>query len=251
MIQSYVSKFLWTQAWRNLWRAPRRTFILLVSIAGAASSLIVFRSFVDGVQWRFRQNIFTSGIGHYQIFKKGYRSNKADTPYDYPITDVADLRSSIEKDVGRLLLFSSRQEFFGLLSRGERSIGAKGIGIQPEAEKAFLTLNHAATGSDLVGKSPTSVFLGIGLAKQLRAVSGDSVTLLVSTAGGSLNAADLQVTGTFQTGIAEIDDNLFYVPLPTVLKLLKLSGPSQILLAFSGDDENRFRDPLRRLFERR
>jgi putative ABC transport system permease protein len=62
--------------------------------------------------------------------------------------------------------------------------------------------------------------LGAGLARSLKADAGSSLTLLVSTTEGALNARDVQVAGVVTTGIAEIDQRLVYTDVATAQSLL-------------------------------
>jgi putative ABC transport system permease protein len=237
-------RFLLTNALRNLMRSPGRTLFSVLSIASAATSLVMFRSFVDGVKTRFRHNIIASGAGHYQLYTKGYRQNKGESPYDYPIRGEGNLRADIERQVGKLAMYSHRQEFSALLSVGERTLGAKGFGIDAEEEEKFFSMYRVESGSHLARQPANSIFLGSGLARQLKVAANSPLTLLLTTAKGSLNAMDMTVAGIFRTGISEIDDNIFYVHEPAALSLLRLENGSQIMLGFAGDDELKYRPAL-------
>jgi putative ABC transport system permease protein len=243
------ARFLVLSAFRNLWRAPRRTLFSVLAIAAAAASMLLFRSFVDGVKSQFRQNLITSYFGHYQISKRGYRENKGQDPYGYTIANLEQLRADIEKEVGSLAFISRRQPFQTLVSFNDRSIGATGVGIDAKEEKKFLTMNQVTSGKHLADADADGVFIGEGLAKQLGVKVGDIVTLLATTAQGSINAVDLTMTGTFKTGVVELDDSVFYVHSEVPAKLLRIRGSSQLLLGFSVSDELPLRPQLKRLLK--
>jgi putative ABC transport system permease protein len=240
-------RFLLQSAFRNLWRTPRRTLVSLTAIAAACLSLILFQSFSDGVRRTFRHNIITNYYGNFQISRKGYFENRGDDPYSFPVESVDAIRSSLSKEIPSLACFSRRQEFFALVYAGTRSLGAKGVGIDAAEEKKFLTGSEVVSGRHLADAGPGSIFLGQGLAEQLRVKAGDTLTLVVTTAGESLNASDFEVAGLFRTGVLEIDNGLFYLPFDDASKLLRTQGPSEILLGLSGEGDLRYRPVIERV----
>ena len=230
-------RFLFLGSFRNLMRSPRRTLISLLAIAAAASSLIVFQSFVEGVRSTFRENVITSEFGHYQIYDKKADRGQANDAYAHLIEDPEAIRAKIEKEVGPVKLFSRQQKFFGLLSTGDQSAGGRGLGIDADQEKEFLTLTQVHSGKHLADANQESVFIGYTFAEKLGVKPGDYVTLVVTTESGSINAMDLEVAGLFKSGITEMDSNMYMVHYETAEELLQVSGPQRILLGFEGDDE--------------
>lgn len=239
-------QFVLKTVFRNLWRKPRRTLVVLITIALAVSCMILFRSFVEGVKKTFRHNIVHSEVGQYQIYRKGYLAHKAEDPFGYPIENLAALKKVIEDEVAPLILFSGRQDFFALLNHKDRSISARGISTDATAEKSYLSLHKVISGRHLSEGPENSIFMGVGLAKQLEVKSGDTLTLVVNTAGGSLNAWDVEVVGLFKSGINEIDDNLFHIHSTLGQKLLRTKGDAKILVAFNDENDLLFKQPLTR-----
>ncbi len=250
-----VAKLIWARflimnAFRNLWRAPRRTIFSLLAIAAAATSLMLSQSYIDGVKRTFRQNLISAVYAQYQIYKKGYRTNQGDDPFGYQITDTDKIKKALEEKVGPVIFFSRRQKFFGLVNYNDRSLSGMGVGIDAEQEKSFMTLTQVVQGKHLAGSKLESIFLSTGLAEQLKVKPGDMVSVVTSTAGGSLNAADLEVVGVFQTGIRELDGSMFYVHQELAQKLLRTTGPSQILLGFAGEDELKYKAAFKDLLKK-
>jgi len=95
------------------------------------------------------------------------------------------------------------------------------------AAARFLTIK---AGEVLSGGTTASaeVMLGEALARSLNANPGSSLTLLASTTDGALNAMDVQVKGTFSTGVPEIDKRLVYTDVLTAQKLLNTQRVSTL-----------------------
>jgi putative ABC transport system permease protein len=228
-------------------RNPRRTGFSLLSIALATAAILVFESFKQSLIKATRHNIITAHYGHFEITKNGYKEGKDENPYGFQIEDTEQLRSQINEKVGNLRFMSRRQEFFGLLNYNDRSFGAVGLGIDAKEEIKFMTLAQVNEGVHLADSHPQSIFLGYGVAKTLRLKVGDVVTVLVTTAQGSMNALDLTVVGTFKTGVNDLDDRAFYVHQETAQELLKVQGAPRILIGFAQDDELPLQMPLNQL----
>lgn len=243
-------RFLGVAAIRNLGRTPRRTVISLLAIAAALAALLIFESFVAGVKKTFRHNLITTYYAHYQIMKEGYLENKGHDPFGYQISNPELIRQAIVREIGQPALFSARQTFSGMLAKDNRSIGARGIGVDAVQERGFLTANRVSEGTHLAERTADGVFLGVGLARQLGIKVGDTVTVLTNTVGGSLNALDLSVVGTFRSGINELDDVVFYLDKSVCDKLLRSQGASQILIGFAGENELAYRPKLASLLRR-
>jgi putative ABC transport system permease protein len=210
----------WLQfAWRNTLRNRRRSLVT-VSIAalGTAAMLLAggFALFTyEGLAQSSARN-----TGHLIIAKPAQFTQEEDTPLQHGLENAQALRKQLlaRDDVRQVL---PRVEFSGLLSNGDKSTVIMAAGIDPDAEFAikgpFLTIT---AGKPMRNGQVATVMLGSGLARNLKAVPGTSLTLLASTTDGVLNALDVTVEGVFSTGIAEMDKRLVYTDVATAQKLL-------------------------------
>ncbi|MEY4630969.1 MAG: hypothetical protein RIQ81_1089 [Pseudomonadota bacterium] len=241
------NRFLFMAASRNLLRSLRRTLISLLAIASAAAAMIVFQSFVDGVKKTFRKNVITSNFAHYQVTKKGYRQNDSDDPFVYQIKNSGELREKIEREVGPLRFFAQRQPFYGLINFNDRSLGGMAFGIEAAQERDFLTLVQTNSGKHLADSGDLSVFVGYKLAEKLKAKDGDLLTVLVTTQTGSMNALDLEMVGTFKSGVIQLDEGAFFIHHKVSEQLLKTEGAPLLMIGFKGDDELVHQEKLKKL----
>lgn len=239
--------FYFNLAARSLFRTPRRTVFNLLSISFATAAIVVFGSFEDSLIRVTRKNVITAHYAHYEITHREYQANKADKPFGYPILEFEELRKQIEQEVGKLAFISRRQDFFGLLNFNDKTFGGMGLGIDALEEKKFMTLAQVDAGVHLGDSPEKSIFVGKGLAESIHLKVGDSLTLLVTTANGTINAMDLEVTGIFRTGVTDLDERTFYVHQSILATLLRITGPSKILIGFSDPDELKYQVPLNKL----
>ena len=105
-----------------------------------------------------------------------------------------------------------RAEAFALASVGERSYGARILGVDADRERAASSLPALVTdGSYLQG--PGDAFVGEALARNLGLSVGDDLVLLGTALEGGVAAHVAEVTGLFATGQPAVDRSLVYVPL--------------------------------------
>lgn len=216
-------------ALRNTLRNRRRSLVT-IAIAALGTAAILLASGFALFSYQGLEQSSARDTGHLTIADPRYFEREEDTPLAFGIENYAEVRERLltDPDVRYVL---PRVQFSGLLSNGDKSVVALGIGIDPQAEfkvrGPFLTLR---SGSPLDGfdDAGQGVMLGDGLARQLNIAPGDGVTLLASTTEGALNALDLRVTGVFSTGIPEMDKRLVYTDVATAQELVASQRVSSI-----------------------
>ena len=161
---------------------------------------------------------------------------------------------------------TQRLEFSGLLSTGENSVSCIGQGIQPEYEPMVRLLDVGTAKKDLPSLSGSVIEVGERLApgKPFTAVLvrrlaaalgvhvGDSLIVVSHTVGGSINALDVAVQGTFYTSSKAFDDHTLRLPLKTAQQLLQTDAvQSLVVLLKRTEDTHRVKDELEWFFKHR
>jgi putative ABC transport system permease protein len=127
--------------------------------------------------------------------------------------------------------------FFGLVSKGDKSAAYLGTGSVPSLEKqASLAVDTVVSGAFFSDPDADQAMLGSGLARALGATTGDLVTVMSTTPEGGLNAIDASVVAVLQYPIKEIDDRLLFLPYASAARLLKSEGKANALVVLLKDD---------------
>ena len=90
---------------------------------------------------------------------------------------------------------------------------------------------HIIAGRQLAKGDDTGLLVGQGVARALKLVPGDVVTLLVSTPEGSLNSLDFEVKGVFQTFSKDFDGRAVRISLKAAHNLLDTNGANTIVVS--------------------
>lgn len=217
-------------AWRNLWRNRRRSLVTISSLALGFAAITLFSGYVRAT-YNVLGNIaiHSEAIGHLQINKKGWETDGKLNPGKYLLKP--DEVSRIQQAVSRAhpgAKAMPRLSAMGLLSNGQSSTIFVARGIHPDDFAAIRGPFRDLPGA-LSDNKPQGVTLGEGLANTLKLKLGDSGSLLASTVQGQANAADVDVTGTFNTSNALTNDKLIIMPLTMAQDLIDAKGRAEAL----------------------
>lgn len=210
----------WTRfAWLNT-RRNRRRSLVTVAIAALGTAAILLAGGFALSTYQGLAEASARTTGHLVLAHAAQFDGFEDTPLQHGLTNAEALRQRLLSDPAvRQVL--PRVEFGGLVSNGDKSVIMMGVGIEPDAEFAvkgpFLTVE---AGRELAGTERGAMMLGAGLARNLKAQPGASLTLLASTTEGAMNALDVTVAGIVSTGVPEIDQRLVYTDVATAQRLL-------------------------------
>jgi putative ABC transport system permease protein len=214
---------------RNAFRNKRRSLLNIVMIASAVSAIIIFEGFTHNMVEGLRETTIETQTGHLQLALNSFWDKKSLKPKDNLIPDYRKVVAVLQKDK-RVKYVAGRLEFFGLLSKGDESISARIVTVDPGKEISRNQYFHFVQGNALSPKKPFQLAIGSGLAKKLGVKVKDNVSLMSHTYDGIVNAMDFDVSGVFQTDISEFDDNTLLIPLKTAQKLLDTNAVEQIVV---------------------
>jgi putative ABC transport system permease protein len=209
-------------AFKNAMRNRRRSMVTLAITAigtaagllGGGFALFTYQSLAEAS---------ARDTGHLIVAAPGYFDGKDSTPMGHGLDKATQLTQRLlaRPEVQRVL---PRVQFSGLISNGDKSEIFIGTGV--DASQEFLVKGpflKRESGQLLDSQPPgqgPGILLGSALARSLGAQPGTVLTLLSTTASGSLNAIDVSVTGVVSTGITDVDKRLAMVDLATAQALL-------------------------------
>ena len=223
----------WHVGWRytRAGRAGRRngfiSFISGVSMLGIAlgvAALIIVLSVMNGFQSEVRDRML-SVIAHIEVF-----DNTGGALPDWRATAAS---AAANPAVVGAAPFVTAQ---ALVGRGDELRGAVVRGIDP-AEEGKVTELARTQGPLLALLKPGewNVVLGGELARILRAVPGDKITLVspsgqVTPAGVVPRLKQFTLVGTFEAGHYEYDSGLALIHIDDAARLFRVEGPTGVQL---------------------
>jgi putative ABC transport system permease protein len=194
--------------------------------------LILSGGFIHDTFFRLGEVIIHSQTGHVQIAKVGFFSFGSRSPDRYIIASPDKLTQTLRarRDVADVL---ARVHFSGLLNNGRTDLAIVGEGVEPDKEARLGTSLRVTAGRALTDNDRHGAFVGQGLADALKLAPGTPVTLVVNTAEGAMNTADLDVVGVFQSFSREYDARAIRIPLAAAQELLGTRGANLLVVSLA------------------
>jgi putative ABC transport system permease protein len=213
--------------WRNLWRQPRRTLLTLAVIVLSGAVTVFLLALQAGSYATMRNNTLSVFDGYAQVQQPSYLD---DPGIRRTIEHPEQLAQKIERieGVGAVAL---RGATYALMSRGQHSIGALVVGVQPDVEARVSSIaGSLRAGHYLNPGNAADVVLGRDLAHNLGVGVGDRVTLLGMARDGSIAADVLTVRGIFDSGINALNRQLAELPLVRFQADFAMAGTANMLV---------------------
>lgn len=217
-------------AFRNILRHRLRSILSIGMITGAVCSIILFHGFsnytIEALKFIAAENQY----GNMQIASKKYWSPGKEEHSErmFSLQELAVLNN---KNYG-ITQVSGRLSFYGLVSNGDISTGAKMIGIDTIAEVKFKKAIRILSGNFFTDNQLPEAMVGRLLAKQMNVKEGDNITVVTNTVDGIMNAMDLTVSGIYSAGIDEVDLQVIYLPITIAQNILNTTNVDIAVLKF-------------------
>jgi putative ABC transport system permease protein len=207
-------------AFRNIFRNKERAFLTLSAIAFGSAAMILAGGFMEDAVIQLREGYIRGFTGHLQLCRKGFYSDGDARPFDYLISNEAEVYKMLASQP-HVLNYTGRLSFSGLLTSGENTISFIGLGVDPKKEREVSSLVAIDSGTQLEEASQYGILVGRGLAKALLLKLGTPIMLVANTKGGALNAIDVSANGIFSTVAGDFDDRAIMLPLKTAQQFLR------------------------------
>lgn len=204
-------------AFRNILKSRRRTFVTLMAVGFGFASIALFQGYIHSIYEGLRASaIHGSGIGHLTLYAKGWEAHGKSDPEAHMITgeDIEKITRLAGQNT-HVTLVSPRLSISGLVSNGKTSTIFIASGVVPDHEKKIKGEFYdyqPIKGKPLNSTDDASVEMADGLAGQLELFAGQDGVVMGATLSGQMNAMDIHINGTYNTGIADTNDKFIKVP---------------------------------------
>ena len=204
--------------WRNLWRNPRRTLIILTAIVIGIISMIVMSAFGRGMMEGMVRNSIDNLVGHIKIQNPDYRVDPAVENRIDQVNEVADRISSLLPEDGRLV---TRLRLDGVLSTSREHTGVMIVGIQPELETGMSFIGRPLfKGAPLDPDDINGLLMGQALMDRLGLEIGKKVVLMSQDSDGEGQAKAFRIRGSYRTELRDTEKRYVFVNLENFQEMI-------------------------------
>jgi len=196
-------KMLLKISWRNVWRNPRRSLVMIAAVMVGIWAGVFVSSLTLGImEQRFRTSI-EQHISHIQIQNPEFLKENNVVHY---ISEWNDLNLKLENDPA-IKAFSGRTKVSGMLATSNLTTSINLIGIDTNNEHQTTGLaNNIMDGSFFAGNEQNPILIGKKLADKTKSQIGSRVVITFQNLEGELTSALFRVAGIYQTSNTMYDE---------------------------------------------
>ncbi|MCK4767451.1 MAG: ABC transporter permease, partial [Desulfobacula sp.] len=127
-------------AWRNIWRNPRRTIVILLAVIIGVWSMIFLGSLMRGMETEMVRNSISTLTGSIQIHHRDYRN---DPVVENSMDNIDKLDKALSTILGQDAFWAKRIRVSAVASNARHAGGVTLVGIEPEKEAKISFIGKA------------------------------------------------------------------------------------------------------------
>ncbi len=203
-------------AWRNVWRSPLRSFVVVGAVAMGIWSVITLLGFSFGLIQEFIDNALRYQVSHVQLHNPDFPEDK-DVKFILPNADekVAEINKmeAVESATMRTLVN-------GMISTASGTRGGTVRGVEPDSEAATTSLKEKIIDGTYFTDKKNQLLIGRPLAKKLNLKLRKKVVIQFQNLDGDIVAGAFRIAGIFDTKNTIFDETNVFVKRSDLNRLL-------------------------------
>jgi len=224
---------------KGILRDKSRSLFPLIIVSIGAMLTVFLYSFVKGSIGEMINTTARFETGHVKVTTYGYHRFVDQLPNDLALADADDLMAQLSRNYPALY-WTPRIRFGGLLDvpdeNGETRAQEAVYGIaanlnENSIEQEILRLSEFLIQGQ-IPTQPRDVLLTKTMADGLNVSLGDEITLIGTTARGSMAIYNFTITGLLNFGIPQLDRNTMIANIDGIRYALDMDGMSGEILGF-------------------
>ncbi|HXH31154.1 MAG TPA: ABC transporter permease [Bacteriovoracaceae bacterium] len=215
--------FLIKFSYRNLWRSPKRTVIMLLSLSLGSAFIIWDLNFANSGSKEVMKEFLSQYAGNYHVTHKDYYKTGASKEFNNYKTlsdDQIPDKSLLER--------STRRVTAPVFVSGEKkTLGVLLTGIDTVKEQQLSTLHKVVkSGRFLDTNGDREIIVGKKFAQRINVQVGDQVAVIGQGLDGSVANDLLTVVGLLDFGGGDLEESLAFTQLQTAQALMVMDPGS-------------------------
>ena len=219
-------------AWRNIWRNPRRTAVILLAVVIGVWSMVFLGALMRGILEGMIHNGINTLTGHIQIHQSSYPD---DPSVDHRIADPAAIEKILRSHLPQNSHWVLRILVNTVANNARHNSGVTLVGIDPKNEARVSFIGSAITqGRYLESQDRNAILVGQALAKQFETGLGRKLILMTQDKNGQIVSRAFRIRGIFRGEMEATEKNYVFVTRRAAQDMLKLDqAVSEIAIRLS------------------
>ena len=214
-------------AWRNIWRNPRRTAVIMTAIIIGVWSMIFLNALMRGMESDMIKNSISTLTGHLQIHHKDYRN---DPVIENSMYNTKALETALNKVLPPGVHWAARIRVNAIAANARHTSGITLVGINPVPEAKTSFIGHAINqGRYLKPEDKYGIIVGQALLVKFETKIGRKLVLMSQDTDGNIASRAFHIIGTFKAEMQATEKQFAFVTITAARNMLKLEkGISEV-----------------------
>ena len=219
-------------AWRNIWRNPRRTTVILLAVVIGVWSMVFLGALMRGMVNGMIDNGIATLTGHIQLHKNGYRN---DPVVDHSMSNTEEVETILAAQLPVGARYVKRIRVNAIANNARHSAGITFVGIEPDKEKDVSFIGNAVVkGSYLSSKDKRGIIIGEALLEKFETKIGHKLVIMAKDTKNDIASRSFKIIGVFKAEMEATEKQFVFVNISTADKMLALDGSiSEISIVLS------------------
>lgn len=222
-------------AWRNIWRNPRRTLIIMTAVVIGVFAMIFLTALMRGMVTQIIENGILTLTGDVKIYAAGFRD---DPSIGYRLLDPGKIEARIAKVLPATARMTDRVRVGAIASNARHSFGVTLVGIDPlkEAGVSFIGKGPVRGGMAPSG-TKNWIVIGAALADKFETRIGHKLILMSENTQNEIASRAFRITGIFKAELKSTEEQYVFVGKSVAQEMLGMGNSvSSISISLENHD---------------
>jgi len=213
-------------AWRNIWRNPRRTSVILIAVIIGVWSMIFLGAIMRGMVINMLENAISNMTGHIQIHKNGFRD---DPGIEKSIKSSELNLKIIENKIPKNSIFTPRVRVNAIANNSRHASSITLMGVLPDNELKMSFLGNAFIKGDYLNQdNMRGILVGKALLDKFNTKIGNKLVVMSQDTNNEIASKSFKIIGYYKTEMESVEKQFAFINLFAAQKMLKLKGISEV-----------------------
>lgn len=205
-------------AWRNVWRNPRRTLVILTAVFIGVTGIIFLAALMKGMAYSMVENSINNLTGHVLIRKADFIS---DPSVDNRIKGINAIMNKVQADVPKGSQVVKRIVLEGIVNTARDTVGVTAVGTDMASEKGVSFIGSAKIdGKNIKSGDRDTVLIGHALSEKIGLGIGKRIVLNMQVAKGDIVSRAFRIKGIFHGEQKQQEDTFIFIPYKALAGML-------------------------------
>ena len=209
-------------AWRNIWRTPGRTAVILTAVIIGVWSMIFLGALMRGMLDGMIENGISTLTGHIQLHHEEYRN---DPVVDNSMTETGTIEQALDRILPKGAVYAKRVRVNAIANNARHSAGITFVGIEPDREKSVSFIGGAVPqGRYLEPGEKQGIIVGKALLDTFETKIGHKLVIMAQDTENEIASRAFRIQGVFRAEMQSSEETFVFVSYQAAQNMLKLQG---------------------------